>query len=67
MNILVHNKRNVVFQIPDLDAQLDRYTEEDGIVVSFSLPQPCIVLHNERETTGADLADQATLQPVRRP
>jgi len=35
MNVLVHNKGNVIFQIPDLDVHITGYLEENGIIVNF--------------------------------
>ena len=35
MNVLVHNKRNLSFKIPDLNVTITKYEEEGDIIVVF--------------------------------
>ncbi len=46
MNVLVHNKRGVIFQIPDLDVQVIKYSDEDGVIVLSFLKEEKFVNKN---------------------
>ena len=61
MNIVVQNRRNVEFDLADLDVYVKEFIEDAGVIVSVKLSLSCIVLPAGGAAPLADMDPEEAL------